>query len=182
MIEAVGDAFGVVFVHEIHEDVAQLAVGQELGGFLNTPLDRGIVLEFQILARREQADHDDHAALVGLADQPLQPFGELRLQRAFRRVAVLARVDIGPTAVRTLDVDADAVDAVSNHVVEIANMAFGDGIAVQGIAAAQAPQVDLLTAEERTVVAHLELARRGRRILSGVGGGLGETRGKSCER
>src|SRR5262249_52781966 len=71
--------------------------------------------------------------------------------------AVLAGVQIGPAGVAALDIDADAVDAVGDHVVEVADVPLGDGIGHERVAAAQAPQVDLLAPQPGPVLADLEL-------------------------
>ena len=80
------------------------------------------LLQHLVLARGDEADQHDHAAFVGLADQPFQPPAKFRLQFAVGGVAVGAGVDVGPTAVAALDVTADAVDAVSDEIVEVADV------------------------------------------------------------
>ena len=86
---------------------------------------------------------------------------------AITLVAVLACLGIRPSAVAALNVNADQIDAVSDHVVEVANVAFGDGLAHESIATADTPQLYLLAAQEWAVISNLEFLCR--RLFSGRG-------------
>jgi hypothetical protein len=156
-------ALGVVeLVHQVRERVAQAALLQEACGVLDRALHRGVAFEHLVLARREHADAHHHAAAIGLADQPFEARGDVLLQGAVAVKAVEAGVLLGPAAVAALHVDEDRVDAVCRPGVERAHVALGHRRAAERVAAAHAPQVDLVAAEERTVAADLELARRRR--------------------
>ena len=71
------------------------------------------------------------------------------LELAVAGEAVEGRVRVGPAAVAALDVDADQVDPVGGHVVEVADVPLGDRLAAQGVAAPQSPEIDLLAAQPR---------------------------------
>ena len=161
----------VVLVADVDEDVLEPSLGEEAGRLLDRPANRRLVVELLVLAVREQADHDDHAPPVRLAHQRFEPPGDRRLELAVAGEAVEARGRVGPAAVAALDVDADQVDSVGGHVVEVADVPFGDRLAQQRVAAPQAPEFHLLAAQPRAIAADLELAGRrrfvGQKVLPG---------------
>ena len=67
-----------VLVADVDEDVLELPLGEEARRLLDRPANRRLVVELLVLAVREQADHDDHAPLVRLADQRFEPPGDRR--------------------------------------------------------------------------------------------------------